>query len=409
MDYLRSKYHVSKFGLTHDLFTVNRRKVIEFCEYVRPRQHSWSCSARMDCVNEELLKIMAGAGCHSIYYGVETGSPRLQRVIEKNLDLSLVHRILDSTVDLGMAATVSLITGYPQEGVEDQGETLDLIGDCLSRYGESDHVDVQLHLLTPEPGTRLLQDFGERLAYDGHISDFNFPTVQSDDAAVMKRNPGIFVNHHYFPSIVPRSRHIFATEIYLRLLELGRPLFNALVDAAGGKLGSLVEEMYTWWTESHAGLPPTRALVPAFVRDRFGSAHVLSSLISYVQAAGTLKPRIPHPPKGGKGRRLVLSRHVKVVHGVPDCGSILKRLHAGKTLPMLPRRLLEERHDLLIVLDEKTQRTRNFLMDPGLAALVKFFARPRSRAEFLQTFGSKIVQAEKCLTQFRELALESCL
>ena len=74
---LNSAYNITKFSLQHDLFTVNRRKVLEFCEEVRPCSFVWTCSARIDCVDSELLREMARSGCRGIYFGVETGSSNL--------------------------------------------------------------------------------------------------------------------------------------------------------------------------------------------------------------------------------------------------------------------------------------------------------------------------------------------
>src|SRR5262249_28718355 len=50
LDYLRAEFGVSTFSLTHDLFTVNRKKVAEFCQKVAGKGFIWKCSARMDCV-----------------------------------------------------------------------------------------------------------------------------------------------------------------------------------------------------------------------------------------------------------------------------------------------------------------------------------------------------------------------
>ncbi|HEU5322898.1 MAG TPA: radical SAM protein, partial [Methylomirabilota bacterium] len=183
MDHLHARYGVPHFSLTHDLFTVNRAKVLEFCEHVAPRGYSWSCSARMDCVDPELLERMRAAGCRSIYYGVETGSPRMQKLVQKRQDLSLVEPTLDTAHRLGLFSTVSMITGYPQEEAADQAATLDLAGRCVFR--DPGEILVQLHLLTPEPGTQLLAERAGALEYDGHITDFNFPTLEPDDAEVM--------------------------------------------------------------------------------------------------------------------------------------------------------------------------------------------------------------------------------
>ena len=66
----------------------------------------------------------------------------------------VVRRHLDKTQSLGMEATLSFITGYPQEELEDQNQTLDLIGARFGRnrtigvYFRQDRapLDVQLHL-----------------------------------------------------------------------------------------------------------------------------------------------------------------------------------------------------------------------------------------------------------------------
>ena len=67
-----------------------------------------------------------------------------------------------------MSATVSFITGYPEETREDQAATLDLMATCFVR--RKTPLNVQLHLLTPEPGTELLQQYRDSIAYDGHVS-----------------------------------------------------------------------------------------------------------------------------------------------------------------------------------------------------------------------------------------------
>jgi radical SAM superfamily enzyme YgiQ (UPF0313 family) len=80
LDALHSRYGIRSFSLQHDLFTVNREKVLAFCDEVADRGYEWKCSARMDCVDAGLLRAMADAGCREVYFGVETGSPRLQHL-----------------------------------------------------------------------------------------------------------------------------------------------------------------------------------------------------------------------------------------------------------------------------------------------------------------------------------------
>ena len=73
MDLLAERHSFGVFKLNHDLFTVSRRKVLNFCETIASRRYRWACSARVDCVDAGLLEAMQAAGCCSIYFGIETG------------------------------------------------------------------------------------------------------------------------------------------------------------------------------------------------------------------------------------------------------------------------------------------------------------------------------------------------
>src|SRR5215467_2352218 len=142
---INSTYNIADFSLQHDLFTVNRRKVLEFCEEVRPCGFSWKCSARIDCVDSELLREMARSGCHSIFFGVETGSSNLQELVKKRLDISLLAPTLTNAKELGINVTTSFITGFPEETLSDLQATLECLDGC-NRISPTT-TRLQLHLL----------------------------------------------------------------------------------------------------------------------------------------------------------------------------------------------------------------------------------------------------------------------
>lgn len=393
LDALHADYGVSDFSLTHDLFTVNRQKVREFCDAVEGRGYTWKCSARMDCVDEALLERMQAAGCRSIYYGIEAGTERMQKVSKKRLDLGLFDPILSATQRLGMSATVSFITGYPEEEREDQRGTLDLVGSCFWR--DSSPLNVQLHLLTPEPGTELLREYSDRIAYDGHVSDFNFPSLEADDSSVIESHPGVFINHHFFPSALPRRRHIFVTTIYQALYSLGFPVLRYVLGRYGGSLHRLVDAMERW--AEAAGRPPAcdQNTVRDFFAGTLGARHHVTGLVQYMLGASELRrremfdgaaefetpgrAREPEPAPGARPRYR-LSRRSVVVRGVPDCPRLLEHLlDAGGPKP--PGALLRRRYNFLLHLPRgEKDVVHNFLLTDASAALLEYFDGPRSLA-----------------------------
>lgn len=382
LDLLNATYGIRDFSLTHDLFTVNKRKVREFCDAVEGRGYTWKCSARMDCVNGALLERMSEAGCQSIYYGIEAGSARMQAISKKRLDLDLFDPILATTQRLGMSATTSFITGYPEEEAPDQNATLDLIGSCFDRHESP--LNVQLHLLTPEPGTELLHLYRNKITYDGHISDFNFPTLESDDAEVIEGNPDVFINHHFFPSALPRDRHILVTTAYQMLYSIGFPVLRYLLARYRGEFHRLIDALDTWHQKTERPPAIDHTALEAFFEDTFGMRHHVTGLVRYMLKAAELRRRAALDIESEMPSRRVpdavsytLSRRAFVVRNLPDCPKILEQLESqsGKRLP---GGLLRQRYDFLIYMPPHDRdMIENFTLTDASATLLEYLARER--------------------------------
>jgi radical SAM superfamily enzyme YgiQ (UPF0313 family) len=411
LDRLNREYGLAHFGLTHDLFTVNKAKVHEFCDAVEPRGYTWSCSARMDCVDEKLLRRMSEAGCRSIYYGVETGSPRMQRVVSKRLDLSLFWPTLEATRKADIEATTSFITGYPQEEAADQAMTLDLIGDLWRRRPET--VAIQLHLLTPEPGTELLDEFRAELDYDGHVSDFNLPSLEPDDAEVMRQDPEIFVNHQYYRSVLPRRRHILVTSLHPVLYRLGFPVQRYLLGRYEGRLSRFFDDVLRWVEAGEEEPPYGAELLHRYLEARWGTADHLLSLVRYMLVAtdpARARPTrswrhqgpVPGRTRGpdwategaaedgaASGTRFRLSPRAALLSDLHPCPEILALLHAAEAPESVevPPPLTTRTGAYVLLPGTDAGSVRNFAVSEETATLLTYLARPRLGSEVAAYVG----------------------
>jgi Radical SAM superfamily/B12 binding domain len=190
---LQEQYGFSKFNFIHDMLTASRPMVLELCKRIKQRnaKFQWNCSARTDCVDRQLLETMLDAGCRDIYFGIETGSQRMQKIVNKNLKLDEVFPVIDLCSDLGIAATTSFITGFPEEKQDDVEDTLQMMLRLSHRAS-----NVQLHLYSPTPGTPLNDKFSDRLIFTGYISDFGFATkLDAQERELVINNPDIFTNY----------------------------------------------------------------------------------------------------------------------------------------------------------------------------------------------------------------------
>lgn len=163
IQYLNTKYGIDSFGFVHDLFTLNRRYILEFCDRVISEnlKIKWGCSARIDTIDETMIVKMKQAGCSTIYFGIETGSKKMQKVIKKNIDLDSFIEKLDIIVYYNLRATFSFIYGFPGESQEDLYDTLRIIQDIK----KNKNVAVQLHKCSILAGTELYEQCKDSLDF----------------------------------------------------------------------------------------------------------------------------------------------------------------------------------------------------------------------------------------------------
>lgn len=189
--YLIDKYSIRSFGFVHDLFTANKSKVIEFCDLILKEELDikWTCSARIDTLDEEVISKMAKSGCNAMYLGIESGSKRMQKVINKNLELSNLSQVVDILKKYKIEITTSFIYGFPDEKIEDIEDTLNLIR--ILNDKKVNHI--QLHLLAILPGTEMFENVKESLEFSKNYSDICNVFDESEYVnSLIKNNPKIF-------------------------------------------------------------------------------------------------------------------------------------------------------------------------------------------------------------------------
>jgi radical SAM superfamily enzyme YgiQ (UPF0313 family) len=265
---LREQYEAESFSFSHDLFTANRERVQEFCERVLAEEMdiTWSCAARIDTVDPQLLRLMADAGCRNIFYGVETGSPRMQREIQKNLSIDEAWSAIDATTNADINATLSFIAGFPTECTSDLEQTLSMIQELLERP----RIRIQLHLLAPLAGTLDFDRFENRLRYDGYHSDAAsfFSGLQFLETRWFLDHPKIFCSFHYFqtdevPRHLLRGLDVFVNVLCSTMRETVRSLL-----ASEHSLWRLYREWREWTdTRARGAGPVTMQDMDEFILD----------------------------------------------------------------------------------------------------------------------------------------------
>ena len=169
MKNLNQKYGVKKFVFEHDLFTANKKNVLEFCDRLKESgiDAGWSCSSRVDTIDEEMIDAMVKVGFGAVYFGIETGSPRMQKIIHKNLKNSDVLRICRYLKEKNVEVIASFMYGFPEETEEDLNDTMKLVRE-LVRMGVT---TFQFHLCAIFPSTEYFDKYRKELVFASHHSD----------------------------------------------------------------------------------------------------------------------------------------------------------------------------------------------------------------------------------------------
>lgn len=161
------KFGIRSFRFSHDAFTVNKKLVCEVCDEIDRAglDITWTCTSRVDCINEELIDRMVRSGMDRIELGVESGSPRMQKIINKNLDLNRLSEMVDVLLKYNVEINLFFMCGFPEETVEDLRMTLDLLFDMLDRGVH--HASMAFcHFY---PGTAITKQYFDQLVLDHTI------------------------------------------------------------------------------------------------------------------------------------------------------------------------------------------------------------------------------------------------
>lgn len=184
-----------RFFFVHDLFTVNRRMVVNVCEALIESglDIEWRSSARVDLVDEELLSLLARSGCKNLFFGIETGSEERQRAIKKRIKVKDVVPKLEAAMRLGIEPTASFIIGFPDETLGDLRATAEMAW-ALTRAGVG---DLYIHNLLPLPGAAVTDRHRHELELEER-PDWLLPLPRAD-WEVVRSHRELFSGFHVFP------------------------------------------------------------------------------------------------------------------------------------------------------------------------------------------------------------------
>lgn len=205
---LKGRYGRDKVYMADDTFDLRRGRTEAFCEEIKGLGLNWSCLARIDLMDEELLDRMAGAGCNGVFLGIESGSNAVLKAINKRFTIQDAISKVEMSTKYFDRVIASFIWGFPFETMEDLKLTIFSVL-AMSHLGAM----VGLKLLSPMPLSRLGIEYRDKLEFSedlcsvfaslgnvapGRIS--RIAEIPDEFKAFIKEHPDICAGFYYIKS-----------------------------------------------------------------------------------------------------------------------------------------------------------------------------------------------------------------
>lgn len=198
-----TRYGVDEVYFDDDSMALDRERMLEICRLIGERglKFEWIAQCRVDSMDEEILRAMKGAGCRYIRFGVESGSPKMLKLMKKGITTERALETFRLARKVGIRTQAFFLFGIPGETWETVKETIEFAKKL--RPGSA-----QFAVAIPHPGTELFRTATEQgqIHYDkwedfssclGMLQTPEFP-LEATEAARVKAYRRFYFRPAYF-------------------------------------------------------------------------------------------------------------------------------------------------------------------------------------------------------------------
>lgn len=152
IEYLIKVYKTTKIIFLDDNMTINKNRMIELCKYIKLRNIKclFGCLSSINYYDKEMFEIMYNAGFRWVHFGIESGSEKVLKLMNKNMDIKTIKQVINEVKQIGFRVRTSIILDYPKSTKEDIIKTKELILELMPH-------EIRLHYLAYRVGTKVFE------------------------------------------------------------------------------------------------------------------------------------------------------------------------------------------------------------------------------------------------------------
>lgn len=149
--YLQKEYGVEGIHFIDELFVINKKRAYELAQRLGPLNIKWDAQGRVNTVDYDLLYEMKKAGCVAIGFGIESGSNKILKNMNKCITVEQSAQAMEDAKKAGLHIKVQLILGYP-------GESEQTVAETVNFFKKVEHPARRFSLILPLPGSALYDE-----------------------------------------------------------------------------------------------------------------------------------------------------------------------------------------------------------------------------------------------------------
>ncbi|MCX6640411.1 MAG: radical SAM protein [bacterium] len=184
-DYLTTTLGAKEVEIMDDLFNANLKRASEILNLMAERKRGTHLALinglRADNLSDEFLHACKKAGIYRILFAIESASPRVQKLIRKNLNLDKAFENIAKAAALRFSTGGYFMLGFPEETLEEMHLTLEWAV-------KSDLHTATFLLLCPFPNTDMYKwavehgyDMGDQVYEDYYRIRTNLTKVSTEE------------------------------------------------------------------------------------------------------------------------------------------------------------------------------------------------------------------------------------
>ena len=197
---LKERYKIDGFQVDDDEFDINWERVLGLCRLLRSNamRLKWSHFSRINILNEDVIREEAACGLRLIEFGVESGSARMLKFLNKGQTVEQVIKAYAVCRKLRVKTSALFMVGLPTEDGCDLKDTVKLIKRL------NPHLTI-CTIFKPYPGTELFDycidkgifSYPEKIEEIGCAYDRNINVSDIPDKTIYRTKRYFDLNNIY--------------------------------------------------------------------------------------------------------------------------------------------------------------------------------------------------------------------